>query len=189
MSKISKLIVLAVLGVFTFIQCKKDEPANPVIPNEQEVITTLKFKLTPNSSGKPIILSFKDLDGDGGNKPTISNATLATHTTYNGVFELLNEQKSPVDNVTEEIKEEAEEHQFFFQTDIEGLAIDYADKDEEDYPIGLKTTLKTKGEGSGNLTVILRHKPNKKAKNVSNGTITNAGGETDIEVTFKVEVK
>ena len=37
---------------------------------------------------------------------------------------------------------------------------------------------------SATMTVILRHEPNKAGAGVSDGDITNAGGETDIEVTF-----
>jgi hypothetical protein len=39
------------------------------------------------------------------------------------------------------------------------------------------------------LKITLRHEPNKKASGVVGGSITNAGGETDIEVSFDVEVK
>ena len=41
----------------------------------------------------------------------------------------------------------------------------------------------------GSITVILKHKPMKTAANVSNGDISNAGGETDIEVTFPIDVQ
>ena len=43
--------------------------------------------------------------------------------------------------------------------------------------------------GSGTITVTLRHEPNKDAAGVSSGDIANAGGETDIEVTFNVEIQ
>ncbi|HBK71516.1 MAG TPA: type 1 periplasmic binding fold superfamily protein, partial [Flavobacteriaceae bacterium] len=36
---------------------------------------------------------------------------------------------------------------------------------------------------------ILRHEPNKSASGVSDGDITNAGGETDIEVIFNITVQ
>jgi len=42
--------------------------------------------------------------------------------------------------------------------------------------------------GEGGLRITLRHEPNKTAAGVQNGDITNAGGETDIEVTFTFEV-
>ena len=97
--------------------------------------------------------------------------------------------ESPAEDITEEVKEEAEEHQFFFQTSINGLSVVYNDKDADDNPIGLSSTVTTSEAGSGNLTIILRHEPSKNASGVSAGDITNAGGETDIEVTFDVNVQ
>ena len=38
-------------------------------------------------------------------------------------------------------------------------------------------------------TITLRHEPAKTATGVSGGDITNAGGETDIEVVFDVTVE
>ena len=38
--------------------------------------------------------------------------------------------------------------------------------------------------GHGQFTVTLRHEPDKSAQGVSAGDITNAGGETDIEVSL-----
>ncbi|MFT7376933.1 MAG: hypothetical protein ACI88Z_000758, partial [Sphingobacteriales bacterium] len=56
-------------------------------------------------------------------------------------------------------------------------------------PLGLQTTITTTDVGNGTLTVILRHEPNKSASGVANGDISNAGGETDIEVTFNITVQ
>ena len=67
--------------------------------------------------------------------------------------------------------------------------IAYNDLDEEGKPIGLSTVLTTGEMGSGTITVTLRHEPNKDAAGVSSGDIANAGGETDIEVTFNVEIQ
>ena len=50
-------------------------------------------------------------------------------------------------------------------------------------------TLTTGDAASGNITIILRHEPVKDAEGVSDGDITNAGGETDISVTFPVVVQ
>ena len=102
---------------------------------------------------------------------------------------LLNELESPAEDITVEVQEEAEEHQFFFQNNISGLIIAYTDEDENGHPIGLSSKISTTGSGSGTITVTLRHEPNKTAAGVSTGEITNAGGETDIEVTFDVEIQ
>ena len=85
--------------------------------------------------------------------------------------------------------EEDADHQFFFQSDIEGLAVTYTDMDANGNPVGLSTQVSTTDPGSGNLTVILRHEPAKDAEGVSDGLVDNAGGETDIQVTFSVNVQ
>lgn len=183
----SKAFFIALLGLTIFFTACKDD--DPVIPHEEEVITTLKYTLTPTRGGTPVEFSFQDLDGDGGNDPVITGGSLSANQSYTGSIELLNELESPAEDITEEIEEEDEEHQFFFQTDIAGLAIDYADQDADGTPLGLNSTLTTTNAGTGTVTIILRHEPNKTAAGVSDGDITNAGGETDIEVTFDVDVQ
>jgi len=175
------------LGVLIIIlsACEKDDP---VIPNEEELITTLTYTMTA-SGGAPVVLSFQDLDGDGGNTPIISADGLSANTTYAGVISLLNEQSSPADNITDEVAEEDEEHQLFYQSSVSGLTIAYTDQDADGNPVGLQTTLTTGDPGSGTLTITLRHEPMKGATGVAQGDITNAGGETDIEVTFNINVQ
>jgi len=165
--------------------CTKDDP---VVPNEEEVITTLTYTLTP-TSGTPVVMTFKDLDGDGGNAPVITGGTLAANTTYTGAIVLLNETETPAENITLEITEEADEHQFFFESTVTGLSVAYGDLDANGKPIGLVSTVTTGAVGSGNVKVTLRHEPNKTATGVAGGDITNAGGSTDIEVTFPIDVQ
>lgn len=187
-----KFRVLSVLAltavVFSMNSCKKD-PVEPVIENEEEVITTLNFTLTPDGGGDAVIFSFQDLDGDGGSAAVIENGILAANTTYTGALELLNETESPAEDITEEVEEEAEEHQLFFETTLTALAVSYADTDADGNPIGLATTVTTGDAEMGTLTITLRHEPVKDGTGVSDGDITNAGGETDIEVTFDVDVQ
>ena len=192
MKKINLLLALGVFSMLFITSCEKDEPDDPIIPNEQEVITTLNYTLTPES-GTPIILSFRDLDGDGGNEPIMSDGTLASGMSYIGSMELLNELEDPAEDITLEVAEEELEHQFFYETsfptELSDVNIAYNDLDEEGNPIGLSTVLTTGEMGSGTITVTLRHEPNKDAAGVSSGDIANAGGETDIEVTFNVEIQ
>jgi len=190
--KTNFLLLALLLSSFTlmFSSCEK-EPEEPTKENEEEVITTLTFTLTPtnNASAPTVTMQFQDLDGDGGNAPTITGGELADSTTYTGSLTLLNEAETPAEDITAEIREEDKEHQFFFQTDVNGLSVAYTDQDPDGNPIGLSTTITTVQANSGNLTVTLKHEPNKSAAGVAGGDITNAGGETDIEVVFPVEVK
>jgi len=169
-----------------FTACEKDEPE---IVDEPELITTLNYTLTPSGGGEAITLSFKDLDGDGPNAPTVTTGTLAANQMYTGTMELLNETVSPTESITEEIEDEDEEHQFFFQSNISDLNIAYNDQDADGNPVGLNSILTTGAAASGSITIILRHEPNKTASSVSDGDITNAGGETDIEVMFPIDVQ
>ncbi|MDA8693527.1 type 1 periplasmic binding fold superfamily protein, partial [Saprospiraceae bacterium] len=74
-------------------------------------------------------------------------------------------------------------------TSVSGLMISYEDMDSDDNPLGLSTTLNTTSAGTGTLTIILRHLPNKNGDGVSDGEIANAGGDTDVEVTFNIDVE
>jgi hypothetical protein len=179
--------VVAILTVFS--SCDKD----PAVPNEEELITTVIYTLTPVSSGGLVTYSFRDIDGDGGNAPIISTiGELKSGTSYNGALSILNEAENPAENITVEIEEEDEDHQLFFAASggAEGkMNITYDDKDANNQPLGLKTKVSTTTAGTGKLKITLRHLPNKSASGVSAGNITNAGGETDIEVNFDVVIK
>lgn len=186
--KTTESLSIAMLIIFSlvFIACDKDDP---IIPNEEELITTVNYTLTPTAGGANVVMSFVDLDGDGGNDPIITGGTLSANQSYTGSLELLNEAVSPSENITLEIEAEDEDHQFFFQSTEEGLDVSYNDLDDNDNPVGLNTSITTGAVSSGAITIILRHEPNKAGEGVVGGDISNAGGETDIQVTFPVDVQ
>ena len=169
----------------TFNSCQDDEI---VVVDEPEVITTMIFTLTP-TTGDVVTLMFEDLDGNGGNAPTVTTGALAVNEIYTGSIALWNQSLTPAENIGEEVAEEDDEHQFFFQSTVAGLTVEYGDNDDNGNPLGLLTTVSTGVAGTGTLTVTLRHEPDKNAAGVSDGSIDNAGGETDIEVTFPIDVQ
>ena len=114
--------------------------------------------------------------------------SLNANTTYNGQVYLWKDTEEPAESITEEIQEEDEEHQFFFESNISGLSVAYDDLDEDGLPVGLNTKLSTGNASNGYLRIILRHEPNKSATGVADGQAENAGGETDIELDFELEV-
>ena len=178
------LIFLAVLS----IACNNndDEPATPV---EERIITTMSYSLMNNTNSKPLVFSFRDLDGVGGDDPVISIDTLAANTIYFGNFELLNESVSPVENMLQLVDAEKEDHQFFFNPLGVDIEITYADVDADQNPVGLFTAFRTGGPGEGTLSIFLKRDLNKFGGGVAQGDINNAGGITDIQAVFPVVIR
>jgi hypothetical protein len=188
MYSVNKLaLLLAAIATFSFLSCEKEDP---VIPIEEEIITSLTYTLSPSAGGDDVILTFQDLDGDGGNDPVITGGSLIANTNYIGNLTLLNETETPAGDITAEINELKEEHQFFFETSngLE-LSVSYNDLDVNGKPVGLSTVLTSGNASTGQFTITLRHLPNKSANGVPMGDISNAGGETDIEVTFDITIQ
>ena len=111
------------------------------------------------------------------------------HAAYTGTVSFLNELEDPAEDITVEVLEEGAEHQVFYQLTNSLGSITYTDMDANGDPIGLNFVLTTNDAGNGVMSVILKHEPNKAADGVSTGDITNAGGETDVEVNFSVTVE
>lgn len=184
----SKYLIFSLfIAITLFVTACGDD--DTMIENPEEVITTLTYTLTPDGGGNTVVFSFVDLDGDGGNAPVLMTDNLQANTTYQGAIALLNESESPAEDIGEEVAEEDLEHQLFYVSTVPGLTVSYSDADSEGNPVGLETTLVTGDAGTGTLTIILRHEPDKSATGVAEGSIANAGGETDIEVVFDVIVQ
>lgn len=185
-----KLNLLATILFTTllYVSCSKDDDPStlPDPVNEEEVITTLTATLVPAGQGTTIILKSQDLDGDGPNAPVITvSGNLSAGVAYNGTIELLNEMEDPAEDITEEVEEESLEHQFFYTV---GSGLDattsYENNDSAGNPLGTEFTLVAGTASSGGLTFTLRHEPKK-----PNTGIDDAGGETDIEVTFNLTIE
>lgn len=178
--KFLKYALLA--STLIFASCSDDDDNTPEPVNEEEVITTLTVTL--DSGSDTVVMQYQDLDGEGSDPAEITvSGTLSVNTVYDGSIVLLNEIEG--ENITEEVEEEADEHQFFYSVGS-GLNIttDYNDADSMGNPVGLSFILSTSEASSGALTFTLRHEPNK-----PNDGLETAGGETDIEVTFDVTVE
>jgi hypothetical protein len=183
-----KISALALITIITFSSCSSDDTATLV--NEEEVISTVTATFTPQGGGTPIVLTSRDLDGDGPDAPVVTvSGNFAAGAAYNGTVTFLNELETPAGNITEEVFEEGHEHQIFFtQAGLGTFA--YADTDVNGNPIGLSFTYTaTPNTATGNLTIRLIHEANKDAEGVSQGIITNAGGSTDAEVVFNLSVE
>lgn len=206
----AKLITMIAVGVLVLAACKKDKkedpaPNNPAPVNTAEVITTMKIYIKDSVTGLPITGSpfiFKDADGDGGTAggflPNVVDSliTLTDSTTYLAEIILLDETKTPVDTISNEVVEEGQDHMFFFEqtspsgnpylTTLSGsnVKITYLDLDANSRGIGQQIKIRTNANTTTlqyPFRVTLRHQPGAK-----DGTFT--PGETDVEVRFKVKV-
>ncbi|TXF89037.1 type 1 periplasmic binding fold superfamily protein [Neolewinella aurantiaca] len=183
-NKVNYLLFAFVLIIFAN-GCSDDD--DPIIENEEEVITRVTWTLTPtDAANETVAFSFVDADGDGGNAPVItSTGTMAANATYDAVVSFANEDEE----IDPEIMEEDEEHQVFYPVSSGlNLTLSYEDMDSDGNPIGLLTSVSTGDASTGSVQVILRHEPAKG----SAATIDNpdaAGGETDVEVTFDVSIQ
>lgn len=178
-----KSIFATGIMVSMLLACSSDDD-NPIAVDEEEVITTMNVTLT--STGGTITLQSQDLDGDGPNAPVIDiSGNLTANTTYSGSIELLNETETPAEDITEEVAEEDDEHQFFFTTSGSITSVAYNDVDGNGNPVGISFELTTGDPGSGTLQITLRHEP----KKPNDGSLADAGGETDIAQTFTVTVE
>ena len=183
--KTIKFLSMAILAGSILASCSNDDESPEEI-NEEETITTMTVTLTPDGGGTAIELQTRDLDGDGPNAPVITvSGNLAASTTYNGSIELLNETETPAEDITAEVAEEDDEHQFFFVTTGNIASINYSDEDGDGNPIGLAFELTTGAAGDATIAVTLRHEP----KKPNNGTLSDAGGETDITETFNLTIE
>jgi hypothetical protein len=126
----------------------------------------------------------------------IDDIVLSDTTTYSVSIEVLDaSDPGNVEDITTEIIEEAEVHQFFFipQNGADNsisISYDDADVDDDGNPIGLSTdweTLQPTSEMEA-IRVVLRHNLDKNAQGVDINNFSVAGGETDIDVVFNLTV-
>ncbi|MEI6312011.1 MAG: hypothetical protein WCP57_07120 [Bacteroidota bacterium] len=176
---LSKLIALSIISCMVGLMSYSCRPKQT---NPEELITTLKLNFTKGSIVKTF--QFKDIDGlSGGNSGTIDTIYLDSNSSYQLNLEVLNESDYPVEDITNEIRDEAVDHQFFFNPSM-GLTITqtYADIDANGHPIGLTNNISTGSISSGTLRVNLKHQPGIKDGNQNTG-------ESDIDLTFYTVIR
>ena len=165
-----------------------DGSNNPV--NEQEIITTAEVTLT-GTNATDFVLSWEDIDGDGPNVPVVVGASIPAGT-YAGDIQFYNKTLDPSDDgyiVTTEILEEDLDHQFFYFA-LNGLdaIFTYNDSDSNGNPVGQQFNL-TANSGTGEFRLVMINEPYKTGNGVSDGDITNAGGNTDVDIFFPLTVE
>ncbi|MFM7429294.1 MAG: hypothetical protein ACKO1F_05280 [Flammeovirgaceae bacterium] len=204
--KSSVSILLLAISLF-LSSCSKDDPKKEDTP---ELITKATLVFTPRDGSAAVTVSATDPDGEGVKPIAVDgNISLAKGKTYVMTIELINGLAKPTDpayDVSEEVKEEGDEHQFFFawtnsvfssptgngNVDNPNDAMNYVggtdSKDSNGRNLGLTTTWTASSAAgaalSGTFRILLKHQPGLKSATSDSNT-----GETDLDLTFDISVQ
>ena len=190
LSKYLTFALALVLFPVIFTACDSTEPDDEG-PGDEELITRVVLTLT--GGGQTVTATANDPDGDGTDFQ-IDTITLTAGTTYTGSVELADDING--EDITEEIEDEAEEHQFFYTVGggvagrvtvtITDSETDYGSNEVgDDLPVGLafEIAVTDGGAASGTLRVILSHFDDDPKDGMT------MSDETDIDVTFPVNIQ
>ncbi len=194
-----KTILYALLfAACTFTACESDDP---VPENDGEVITDVVLNFQElDGSGNPVgaVFSFTASDPQGievGATPTIETVELTRGKTYQLNIEVRNAIEN--EDITEEILEEGDEHQFYFLgTAFVGspvLTYQYDDLSGQLIGVqGIVMVLQNPGVNNESMQIILRHDLDKNYPGADNPNFQEyamAGGESDLDITFPVVIE
>ncbi len=199
MKTIHKNYVLLILFglMVSFSSCESEDPIEEL---EQELITDVTLIFTEVDAagaavGIPFEVSASDPQGiELGTNPVVETINVEAGKRYLLEISLFNSVEN--EDITVEIEEEDEEHQFYFLGSAfigsSLLTYTYDDADDDGNPIGLRGFVQVAENSSVNnasLNLVLRHDLDKSFPGANNPHFQNfvqAGGETDLDVTFPV---
>lgn len=185
--------------------CHDNDPQKEDVP---ELITKATLTFSPSGGGTAVVVSATDPDGEGVQDIKVDgDINLDKDRTYILTLTLINGLAQPGEeayDVTREVEEEGDEHQFFFSwtnntfsnpagngnIDTSSDPLNYSgganSKDVNGRPLGLTTTWTTASTPTtgASFRVMLKHQPDLKS-DTSNAT----QGETDLDITFTLNIR
>lgn len=179
------LILLAVLSL-SLNSCKKEDTADPQPVNPNELITTVKVYFTNASTGSLAdSVTFRDIDGPGGNAPVQDSLFLDANSQYNAQVVVLDESKTPADTISNEIREEDDIHLFVYEPSVSTgfLSTTILDTDDNGDGLGLELRVETFSPATGSWKITLRHYDSIQDKDDDTNRF-----DSDVEVSFGVRV-
>ncbi|MDH5608203.1 MAG: hypothetical protein OEY56_01880 [Cyclobacteriaceae bacterium] len=187
--------LIVALALSCLVSCNDHDV--PEIPNEEEIVTDVILSFLAEGSVVPVTALAQDPDGEGSQGlVVVSHPVLVPNTTYTLSIEVKNSLANT--NITDEIVAEGHEHMFFFAF-ADGLfsnpagvgnvadrtqPVVYKDTDSQGLPVGLLTSWVTGSGGSGAFRVLLKHQPG-----IKSATSTSVDGESDIDITWTLDVQ
>lgn len=179
MNKIFSVVLLASLTLISlFGSCTKEDPE---LVEEQELITTVVLTLSTSDGSNQLVRWTLD----SSETPTI---TLQANQEYEVSVSFLDESDpEEIENITQEVREEADEHQVFYE--FSGVTVSYISGqgdtlDMDENPLYINSLWRANASGSGTVTVYLIHEPVTKTSTSRSGF----GGETDVQVDFPIVI-
>ena len=166
--------------------------------HDHELITTLVLDFEATDGSESFSAVWADADQSG--NPVVDDIVLTDGLTYNVMVSVLNELEEPAEDITEEIADEADEHQVFFTGGAVGSLVSqsYLDSDSSGLPLGLENEFAVLSTGSDTLKVTLRHMPKESGQSIkeeglaeqalSDG-IGSLPGDSDVSVDFSLSVE
>ena len=178
-------IALTALSL-ALVSCRGDSITDPA--GETEVISRVTLTLT-SAGGAATSAFIEDADGNGPNPPSAQVGTLIlpSGTTATGTIRFENRLVTPVENITDEVRKEANEHRVIYTVTGNGVTITTTDVDGAGRPLGLTfTAAAASGAPSGprSLRVVLCHYDATPKPAVA----TSCTVDTDIDVSFALTV-
>lgn len=183
-----------IVGSLLFCSCKDNDA--PVPPDEEEIITRVRLIFSADGEA-PIVVLAEDPDGEGPAEIEIeTEIVLQSNTIYDLFIEL--ENTIAGEDITAEVEEEGDEHQFFFSftEDLfenptgngnmdmpEAGSVDYQDEDVNGLPLGLITRWGTGTAKTGAFRIVLKHQPD-----IKTSTTTAVDGESDIDLEWDIVI-
>lgn len=181
-------------STFLFSACNDD--AFPEPENEEELITSVTLTFTPTDGGVAVIANAADTSAaqDGG-FIVAEKIVLEANTPYELSIDL--DHAAAENSLTEQIREEAEEHLFLFawttglfsdpegngNIDLRDDPVNYEDFDDNGLPLGLETVWTTGEPATGTFRFVLKHQPD--IKTASTGI---NDGVTDLDIVWDIEI-
>jgi hypothetical protein len=182
----SKRLLKIFSMLLLLIACKKEEQiVEPPLP-VNELLTTISLRLISSDNLDTLTAIWRDLTPNDTNPPDTSLAILNVKdsTLYRAELYLLDETKSPAEDIRAEVQERANYHRiFYFPSTSLGpnFNVNITDFDTNSPPLalGLITNIQTVQSSNGVLRVVLKHQPNGKDGSFEPGTI-------DADVNFRI---
>lgn len=197
MNSFNKLTLALATSILIFSACDKAniDPTKPQNNNQQELITTVLLNgyNVNNPSSNQFSVKWEDLDGDGGNAPQIDTLQLDSGISYSVQVLLLDKTKTPFDTISNEVIEEADEHQLFYTLSAnlnDKINIARLDTDNNNPPLPLGLDIRITPSHIMPYLIPFLGSVNIKLSHYDGvPKTTSPSSESDIDITFPIRIK